>query len=84
MPAGNSHDGGMLEKLAPPAAAVMLAWLLVWRKALPRPVSVLMDPPLRAMNRLRALHTGDIGDQVAWLVAGLCGIGVVSAIAPWR
>ncbi|HEY5678172.1 MAG TPA: proton-conducting transporter membrane subunit, partial [Myxococcales bacterium] len=58
-------------------AAVALAALTLGRKRLPvavrRAVAALWSPAARA---LRALHTGEVGDQVAWLTFGvalLCG-----------
>jgi len=68
---------GLLHSAATLLAAVALAGLTLGRKRLPlalrRLVAAIWSPAARA---LRALHTGEVGDQVAWLTFGvalLCG-----------
>ena len=68
---------GLLHSAATVLCAVALAALTLGRKRLPAAVrsgvAALWSPAARA---LRALHTGEVGDQVAWLTFGvalLCG-----------
>jgi multicomponent Na+:H+ antiporter subunit D len=62
------------------AIAVAAAMLFGYRtpKAASQPVSAITR---RAIAPLRALHSGHIGDYVAWLVAGVALLGGSFAIA---
>jgi len=57
--------------------AIALAALTLFRKRLPQalraPVRGVWDPLARG---LRAMHTGEVGDQVAWLTLGAALLGV--------
>lgn len=59
------------------ALALLLALVTLFRKRLPEAVRA----PVRAVwnplaKGLRALHTGEVGDQVAWLTLGAAALGV--------
>ncbi|HET9751894.1 MAG TPA: proton-conducting transporter membrane subunit [Myxococcales bacterium] len=76
-PAPEPLGPGLLHSAATVLAAAALAALTLGRKRLPdavrRAVGALWSPVARA---LRGLHTGEVGDQVAWLTIGvalLCG-----------
>ena len=57
--------------------AIALAALTLFRKRLPpalrAPLRAIWDP---LAGGLRALHTGEVGDQVAWLTLGAALLGV--------
>ena len=63
-------------------AAIALAALALTRKRLPdalrAPLGAIWDPLARV---LRALHTGEVGDQVAWLTAGAALLGCAAALS---
>jgi multicomponent Na+:H+ antiporter subunit D len=68
---------GLVHSAETVLAALALAALTLGRKRLPVPIrsaaAAIWSPAARA---LRALHTGEVGDQVAWLTFGvalLCG-----------
>ncbi len=75
-PASASAARGM----AVAAGAALLAALTLFRKAFPRavrrPVARLIGGGLGA---LRELHTGHVGDYVAWLTVGVAGFGGLCA-----
>ena len=60
--------------------AIALAALTLFRNRLPEllraPVRVLWNP---LTGGLRALHTGEVGDQVAWLTVGVAAFGCAVA-----
>jgi multicomponent Na+:H+ antiporter subunit D len=65
--------------LMPVAAAVALALLTLFRKRLPRAMrKAIAVPWSQAMAALRGVHTGEVGDQVAWLTFGLALLGGVT------
>jgi multicomponent Na+:H+ antiporter subunit D len=66
--------------LAPPAAALALAALLAWLNLLVRPVRRPAEAVLRLAARVHRLHTGNVGDYVAWAVAGLCAFGLATTV----
>ena len=68
-----------LSDLAPPAAALALAALLAWLDLLARPLRRPVEAVLGLACRLHRLHTGNVGDYVAWAVAGLCAFGLATA-----
>jgi multicomponent Na+:H+ antiporter subunit D len=55
-------------------AAIGIALAGVFRRQLPR---ALTDPARRALTGLHKLHSGHVGDYVAWLVLG---VGVLTGI----
>ncbi|HWE37909.1 MAG TPA: complex I subunit 5 family protein [Isosphaeraceae bacterium] len=56
--------------------AVVLALLLLFEHRLPEPSRRVLERPLRrATVPLRHLHSGHVGDYVAWLVLGVAAIG---------
>jgi multicomponent Na+:H+ antiporter subunit D len=62
-------------------AAAGLALGSLWRKSLPRWATELLrrgEPPLRALRRL---HSGHLGDYVAWLTFGVAAFGGILAVA---
>src|SRR5207244_1957560 len=62
-------------------AAIGLAALLLWRRRLSGVLAVgaaaVLGPPVEL---LRSLHSGRIGDYVAWLVAGAAVLGGLFAL----
>jgi multicomponent Na+:H+ antiporter subunit D len=67
---------GYLYGFGAAAGAVVCAWMALFRhkfsKDLRQRVFRVFDPPIDA---LRALHSGHIGDYVAWLTVGLAAFG---------
>jgi multicomponent Na+:H+ antiporter subunit D len=85
-PAGSvdpSH--GAFYGLASAASALALAATALSRHRLPRRLrrwtSSIVGPSLR---RLRLLHSGHVGDYVAWLIFGVVAFGAACAAALWR
>jgi multicomponent Na+:H+ antiporter subunit D len=76
-PVGASAMRGVLVTLG----AALLAALTLLRKSLPeavrRPVAQLVDSGL---HPLRELHSGHVGDYVAWLTVGVVGVGGFCAL----
>jgi multicomponent Na+:H+ antiporter subunit D len=56
------------------AGAALVAALGIRGRSLP-------DPAMRALNRVRALHSGHVGDYVAWAGAGAAALAGVFALA---
>ncbi|MFL5953392.1 MAG: complex I subunit 5 family protein [Gaiellaceae bacterium] len=57
--------------------SVTVGWLSLYRSRLPRPVKEAMT---RGFEPLRALHSGHIGDYVAWITFGSAVIGGLFAL----
>lgn len=76
-PLGASATRGVLVTLG----AALLAAVTLMRKSLPeavrRPVAQLVDSGL---HPLRELHSGHVGDYVAWLTVGVVGFGSLCAL----
>jgi multicomponent Na+:H+ antiporter subunit D len=64
------------------AAALSLGVGALFRHGFPQTVRTwaqrVADPPV---DRLRALHSGHVGDYVAWIVVGVAVLG--AGLAPW-
>lgn len=62
--------------IAAGAGAVASAWMALFRHKLPKNLRQrlfrIFDPPI---DRLRAFHSGHIGDYVAWLTVGVAALG---------
>jgi multicomponent Na+:H+ antiporter subunit D len=56
--------------------ALGLAAATLGRRHLPRAVRRLGGALARALEALRKLHTGDVGDDIAWLAFGVAALGV--------
>jgi multicomponent Na+:H+ antiporter subunit D len=73
---------GLVHSAFTVAAACALALLTLFRKRLPE----LLRAPVRAIwnplaTGLRALHTGEVGDQVAWLTFGAALLGAALTLS---
>ena len=72
---------GVLYGVGAAAAAAGLAFLALFPRMVPRQArkaaQALTRPPLAA---LRALHSGHVGDYVAWIVAGVALLGGLCAL----
>ena len=81
-PAPSPSPSMVVYGVAGAAFAVAGAALAIGRTRLPRSLrngaTRIGAPPLRA---LRAVHTGHVGDYVAWLVAGVALLGGLLAVA---
>ena len=69
--------GSLLDSFGTVAAALVLAWLTLspkWPERKKQPYAFPIRGPLYA---LRAIHTGHVGDYVAFLTFGVAAIGVV-------
>jgi multicomponent Na+:H+ antiporter subunit D len=58
--------------------AILVAWLGLFGRRLRLPLPGQATPPLAA---LRGLHSGHLGDYIAWLTVGLATIGGVCALS---
>jgi multicomponent Na+:H+ antiporter subunit D len=72
---------GVVLGLVSTAVAVVGAGLAVsgegrrgWSRRIPTPVAAVRKPAVSALAGLRALHSGHIGDYVAWLVLGVVAL----------
>ena len=57
--------------------AVAVACLAVWAPRLPAPLRVLGRPVAPVLAVLRRLHSGHVGDYLAWLLAGVTGLAAL-------
>jgi multicomponent Na+:H+ antiporter subunit D len=83
-PARAFHPGtaDVAAGLGATAGALALAALLLWRRRLPGAVRELLARPLSpAVARLRLVHSGRVGDYVAWLTVGAAALGGLFAVA---
>jgi multicomponent Na+:H+ antiporter subunit D len=73
---------GLLFGFGAAAAAIALALASLHRNRLPRRFArIFVVVPQKVMPRLRALHSGDIRDYVAWISIGIMGFaGVLFAV----
>jgi multicomponent Na+:H+ antiporter subunit D len=69
-----------LEAFLAPAMAVVVAAVVMGQQKLPGPLRRATGFVLAAAARLHRLHTGHIGDYIAWMIAGVCVMGVATAI----
>jgi multicomponent Na+:H+ antiporter subunit D len=60
--------------------AVLVALAALHRDRLPRGPGRLVRPVVAAVTGLRALHSGHVGDYVAWLVLGVAVLGALIAV----
>jgi multicomponent Na+:H+ antiporter subunit D len=79
-PAEERLQKGLVHAGVTVLGAFALAGLTLWRKRLPE----LLRAPVRAIwnpltSGLRALHTGEVGDQVAWFTVGVAALGCAVA-----
>jgi len=56
--------------------AAALAWFVLSHRFRPLRRAMAVSPAQAAMNGLRSLHSGVIGDYVVWIVAGVVVIGI--------
>jgi len=81
LPPAESSFKGALIGLASAVAAGMIAAAGLWHMRLPRTITrgatALLGPPFA---RLRALHSGHVGDYVAWLTVGVAVLGGLMAV----
>jgi multicomponent Na+:H+ antiporter subunit D len=62
------------------ALAAVFALTALYRDRLPDLVGTLLQPVIAALRGLRALHSGHVGDYVAWLVVGVAVLGALVAL----
>jgi multicomponent Na+:H+ antiporter subunit D len=81
-PAPPAPPAGVLARVLPPAAALGLAALTLFRDRLrPLPIGA-AGRLLRALLKpLQAAHSGHVGDYVAWLMFGLAAFGAALTAA---
>jgi multicomponent Na+:H+ antiporter subunit D len=72
-------SGILLDVLAV-ALAGCLAWMGLFAARLPALVRALGRPAVPVMRVLHRLHSGHVGDYVAWLFAGVAGVTVLIAL----
>jgi multicomponent Na+:H+ antiporter subunit D len=70
---------GVLLGLLSAVLAVALAAAAIYLRDLPSRAGHLDRAARRALTALRALHSGHIGDYVAWLAVGVAGLSVLLA-----
>jgi multicomponent Na+:H+ antiporter subunit D len=68
---------GIVLDLAAVALAGCFAWLGLFTARLPAPLRSLGRPVVPVMGVLHRLHSGHIGDYVAWLFAGVAGLAAL-------
>ncbi len=78
---GSSHGRVGGHALFAPLGAVLIAALVLSIPKLPSLARGPLDAMLGAARALHRLHTGHIGDYVAWATVGLSVIGIASAIS---
>jgi multicomponent Na+:H+ antiporter subunit D len=71
---------GILLDLLAVALAGCFAWLGLFSSRLPGLVRALGRPAAPVMRGLHRLHSGHVGDYVAWLFAGVAGIAALIAL----
>jgi multicomponent Na+:H+ antiporter subunit D len=57
--------------------AVAFALLAIYRQRLPRALRLAARPGVPVMRVLHHLHSGHVGDDIAWLLAGAAGLAAV-------
>jgi len=60
--------------------AGVVALAALYRDRLPTGAGTVVRPFLGAVRGLRALHSGHVGDYVAWLVVGVAVLGALAAL----
>lgn len=77
-----SDAAGTVWSTASTAAAFLFAWLALWCDRLPawlhRPCAGAARTPIQL---LRAVHSGDIRDYVAWITFGTAALGGLLALS---
>jgi multicomponent Na+:H+ antiporter subunit D len=71
---------GILLDLLAVALACCFAWLGLFSSRLPGLVRALGRPGVPVMGVLHRLHSGHVGDYVAWLFAGVTGLAALIAL----
>jgi multicomponent Na+:H+ antiporter subunit D len=79
-PAARDEWGLDLQDFLAPATAVALAAIVMGRRELPWPLRRAIGLVLGGAAKLHRLHTGHIGDSIAWMIAGVCVMGAWTAI----
>jgi len=62
------------------ALALLLATVTLGRRHLPRPIRVLGAALAAALEAIRKLHSGHIGDDIAWLTFGVAAFGTACIV----
>jgi multicomponent Na+:H+ antiporter subunit D len=75
-PIGNWTTAGVLLDLLSAALAVGCAAIAMYGRRLRAPAGLLAGPK-RTMDGLRRIHSGHVGDYVAWLMTGVTAMGAL-------
>jgi multicomponent Na+:H+ antiporter subunit D len=65
--------------LATSVVSIGTAWVLLERRRLPRALAAGVGAVRAALAPLRSLHSGHIGDYIAWLTVGVAVFGGILA-----
>jgi multicomponent Na+:H+ antiporter subunit D len=68
-----------ISDFAPITAAVVIALVVLFRDRLPFRVRVIPKFMVNTIKTLRYLHSGRVGDYVAWLTLGVGALGALFA-----
>jgi hypothetical protein len=80
-PTKEPAPSGVVIGLAEAAGAVALAAIALARERVPAAVRDALHPGRAAVDALRALHTGQVGDFVAWFTLGVAAFGDLTYFA---
>jgi multicomponent Na+:H+ antiporter subunit D len=76
-PAADWTTAGVGLGLLSAALAVTFALLAIYCQRLPRALRAMARPGVPVMRGLRRLHSGHVGDYIAWLLAGVGGLAAL-------
>lgn len=68
---------GLANGLITTILAVVFGAAGVWHQRLPCVPEWARQPPLRALDALRGVHSGHLGDYVAWMLVGIAGFAAL-------
>jgi multicomponent Na+:H+ antiporter subunit D len=69
----------LVASLATSVVSIGTAWVLLERRRLPRALAAGVGAVRAALAPLRSLHSGHIGDYIAWLTVGVAVFGGILA-----
>jgi multicomponent Na+:H+ antiporter subunit D len=73
------HSAGTASAIAPMASALGVAFLILFRDRMPFHIYLAPAFLMTALNGLRRLHSGRVGDYVTWLTLGVAALGALFA-----
>jgi multicomponent Na+:H+ antiporter subunit D len=76
-PSASWQPSGVGLGLLSAALAVCFAWLGLYAGRLPRPLAAVGRAGVPVMRGLHRLHSGHIGDYIAWLLTGVAGLAAL-------